>query len=126
MNLSPSSPTQIESCHVLPLSYVVTPEERFERIESILLQNTSQMATLLEAQLKNEQLMSELQAVRQKTHKQLDEFVRDTRASIEDLLQFGMDTFELVAENSTYIRGLQIENRRILRELRDRWRNDQR
>lgn len=34
----------------------MTPEERFERIESILLQNTSQMATLPEAQLKNQQL----------------------------------------------------------------------
>jgi hypothetical protein len=104
----------------------MTPEERFERIESILLQNTSQIATLLKAQLKNEHLMSEIQATQQKTQEQLDEFARDTRASIEDMVQFGMDTFELVAENSTYIRGLQIENRRILRELRDCRRDDQR
>lgn len=43
-------------------SYTRTPEEQFECIESILLQNTSQIATLLEAQLKNEQLMAQLQA----------------------------------------------------------------
>lgn len=48
----------------------------------------------------------------------MDEFTRATRASIEDLVQFGMDTFELVAENSIYIWGLQIEHQRILRELR--------
>ncbi len=121
----------------------MTPEERFERIESILLQNTSQIATLLEAQLKAEQRvndlqavhqrtqeqwderMKELQAAQQRTQEQLDEFARDTRASIEDLVQLGTDIFELVAENSTYIRGLQIENRRILKELRDRRRDDQ-
>lgn len=104
----------------------MTPEERFERIESILLQNTSQIATLLEAQLKTEQRMNELQATQLKTQEQLDELTRDTRASIEDLVQIGTDTFELVAENSVYIRGLQIENRRILRELRDRRRDDER
>lgn len=139
-----SYPTQIKSCYVLLTSAAMTPEERFERIESILLQNTSQIATFLEAQVKTEhrinelqaaqlktqeqwdERMKELQAAQLRTQEQLDAFAHDTRASIEDLAQFGMETFELVAENSTYIRGLQIENRRILRELRDRRRDDER
>ncbi len=49
---------------------------------------------------------------------------RDTRASIEDLVQMGVETYELVMQNSTDIRGMQVEGRRILRELRDRRRNE--
>ncbi|PZV11989.1 MAG: hypothetical protein DCF22_13345 [Leptolyngbya sp.] len=49
---------------------------------------------------------------------------RDTRASIEDLVQMGVETYELVMQNSTDIRGMQVEGRRILRELRDRRRGE--
>lgn len=98
----------------------MTPEERFAQIESILLQNTSQIATLLEGQIK-------LQETQTRTQQQLEEFIRDTRASIEDLVQMGLDTYQLVTDNSnavrtmqSEVRGLQVENRRILQELRDR------
>lgn len=102
----------------------MTPEERFAQIESILLQNTSQIATLLEAQIKVEQRMSELQAAQIKTQQQLDELARDTRASIEDLVETVTASVIQAAENSTFIKGLQVENRRILRELRDRRRDN--
>ena len=49
---------------------------------------------------------------------------RDTRASIEDLVQMGVEVYELVMQNSTDIRGMQVESRRILRELRDRRRDE--
>jgi hypothetical protein len=90
--------------------------ERLDRIESILLQNTSQIATLLEGQIK-------LQEAQSKTQQQLDELARDTRASIEDLIEMVTPLIIQGAENSTFIRGLQVENRRILRELRDRRRD---
>ncbi|MCY7393495.1 MAG: hypothetical protein LH647_18970 [Leptolyngbyaceae cyanobacterium CAN_BIN12] len=86
--------------------------ERLDRIESILLQNTSQIATLLEGQIK-------LQEAQSKTQQQLDELARDTRSSIEDLIEMVTPLIIQGAENSTFIRGLQVENRRILRELRD-------
>jgi hypothetical protein len=116
--------------------------ERLDRIEAILLQNTSQISTLLEAQVKVQQNFIELQnhvdtgiaalrQAQQRTQEQLDAFIRDTRASIDDLVQMGLDTYQLVADNSNAIRtmqsevrGLQVENRRILQELRDR-RNNQ-
>jgi len=44
---------------------------------------------------------------------------RDTRTSIEDLVQMGVETYQLVMQNSTDIRGMQVESRRISRELRD-------
>jgi len=44
---------------------------------------------------------------------------RDTRTSIEDLVKMGVETYQLVMQNSTDIRGMQVESRRILRELRD-------
>jgi len=90
--------------------------ERLDRIESILLQNTSQIATLLEGQIK-------LQEAQSKTQQQLDELARDTRSSIEDLIEMVTPLIIQGAENSTFIRGLQVENRRILRELRDRRRD---
>jgi hypothetical protein len=90
--------------------------ERLDRIESILLQNTSQIATLLEGQIK-------LQEAQSKTQEQLDELARDTRASIEDLIEMVTPLIIQGAENSSFIRGLQVENRRILRELRDRRRD---
>jgi len=90
--------------------------ERLDRIESILLQNTSQIATLLEGQIK-------LQEAQSQTQQQLDELARDTRSSIEDLIEMVTPLIIQGAENSTFIRGLQVENRRILRELRDRRRD---
>jgi len=109
-----------------------------DRIEAILLQNTSQIATLLESQVKVQQNfvelqnrfdtgMNELRLTQQRTQQQLEDLARDTHTSIEDLVQMGLDTYQLVADNSnairamqTDVRGLQVENRRILRELRDR------
>lgn len=44
----------------------------------------------------------------------------DFRASIEDLVEMVTATIIQGAENATFIKGLQVENRRILRELRDR------
>ncbi len=49
---------------------------------------------------------------------------RDTRASIEDLVQMGVETYQFVMQNSVDIRGMQLESRRILRELRDRRRSE--
>lgn len=111
---------------------------RLDRIEEILLQNTNQIATLLESQVKVQENfvqlqnrfdtgMNELRLTQQRTQQQLEDLARDTHASIEDLVQMGLDTYQLVADNSNAIRamqtdarGLQVENRRILRELRDR------
>ncbi len=90
------------------------------QIQAILLQNTSQIATLLEGQIKLQEAQLRLQEAQIKTQQQLDEFARDTRASIEDLVEMSMTTIAQTAENSTFIKGLQVENRRILRELRDR------
>ncbi|UIE40273.1 hypothetical protein [Leptodesmis sichuanensis] len=108
----------------------MTPEERFAQIESILLQNTSQIATLLEGQIKLQQGMEELRQAQIKTdaqiartQEQLDDLARDTRASIEDLVEMATTAIVQSAENSTFIKGLQLENRRILRELRDRRNN---
>lgn len=98
-----------------------------DEIKAILLQNTSQMATLLESQIR-------LQAAQDRTQQQLEQLTlkvdanataiadltRDTRASIEDLVNLGTETYEIAAQNANFIRGLQVENRRILRELRDR------
>lgn len=133
--------------------------ERLDRIEAILLQNTSQIATLLEGQIKFQTQLNELtqdvdglrqgvdefrqnvDGLRQgvdefrqsvdEFKQSVDEFKRDTRASIEELVQMGLGTYQLVADNSNAIRtmqsevrGLQVENRRILQELRDR-RNNQ-
>lgn len=60
----------------------------------------------------------------------VEEFKRDTRASIEELIQMGLETYQLVVDNSNVIRamqsevrGLQVDNRRILQELRDRRNN---
>jgi uncharacterized phage infection (PIP) family protein YhgE len=108
----------------------MTPEERFAQIESILLQNTSQIATLLEGQIKLQQGMEELRQAQIKTdaqiartQEQLDDLARDTCASIEDLVEMATTAIVQSAENSTFIKGLQLDNRRILRELRDRRNN---
>jgi len=97
--------------------------ERLDRIESILLQNTSQIATLLEGQIKLQEAQIKLQETQSRTQQQLDELARDTRSSIEDLIEMVTPLIIQGAENSTFIRGLQVENRRILRELRDRRRD---
>ena len=60
---------------------------RLDRIEAILLQNTSQIATLLESQVKIQQGFIELQAAQTKTQQQIDEIGRDMRASIEDMIE---------------------------------------
>ena len=44
----------------------------------------------------------------------------DFRASIEDLVQMVTESAIRHEEHATFIRGLQRENRQILRELRDR------
>lgn len=97
--------------------------ERLDRIEAILLQNTRHIATLLEGQIKLQGQLNEFT-------KSVDEFQHDTRASIEDLVQMGLNTYQLVTENSnairtmqTEVKGLQVENRQILQELRDRRHN---
>jgi predicted transcriptional regulator len=95
-------------------------EERFQRIEALLMETA-------ELSLKTERKLDRISDHQQQTQTHLDELSQDFKASIEDLVQLGMDTMNLVAENSnqirtmqTEIRGLQVENRRILRELRDR------
>jgi len=98
----------------------MTPEEveaRFQRIEGLLMQ-TAELA------LKNQQQLDRLTAAQLATQGQVDELTRDFRDSIEDMMQFTTQTLSLAAENSNYIRGLQLENRRILRELRDRGGDD--
>jgi len=74
--------------------------------------NASAIAELREGQIK-------LQEAQVKTQQQMDELAHDTRASIEDLVEMVTATVIQGAENASFIKGLQMENRRILRELRD-------
>ena len=68
----------------------------------------------------NANAIAELRESQATTQQQIDEFARDTRASIEDLVEMVTATIIQWAENASFIKGLQVENRRILRELRDR------
>jgi len=109
----------------------MTPDERFAQIESILLQNTSQSATLLEGQIKLQEIQQQqhaahlkVQEAQLKTQEQLTEFNRDTCASIDDLVDMVMASVIQGSENASFIKGLQVENRRMLRELRDHRRDN--
>jgi hypothetical protein len=95
----------------------MTSEERLAQIENILLQNTSQISTLLETQIRSDRRFEGLQT-------ELSRHAADMRASIEDLVQVGIDTYQLAMANNAAIRimqaevrGLQTENRRILERL---------
>jgi hypothetical protein len=105
----------------------MTPEEveaRFQRIEALLMQTAEQTFA---SQQQQEQRAKELDdalariaAQQERTQEQLNDFRKDYEVSIEDLMQLSVTTLNMASENATFIRGLQVENRRILRELRDR------
>jgi response regulator of citrate/malate metabolism len=105
--------------------------ERLDQIEAILLENTRQMASLFEAQTRTQQQIDGLREAQARNQEQIEantaaiaDTNRELRASIEDLVNVGTTTFELASENAIFIRGLQVENRRILRELRDQRRGN--
>jgi hypothetical protein len=116
----------------------MTPEaeERFQRIEALLMQTTELalrgQQRQDQAQQRHEDWAKDFDARLNATQHQIDanaqaiaDFRRDYEASIEDLMQLSVQTLNMASENITYIRGLQVENRRILRELRDRRQGNQ-
>jgi hypothetical protein len=93
-------------------------EERFQRIEALLMETaTLSLKTQQQQEITQRQVNANAQAIA--------DFRRDYEASIEDLMQLSVQTLNMASENITYIRGLQVENRRILRELRDRRQGNQ-
>jgi hypothetical protein len=94
----------------------MTPEQieaRFQRIEGLLMEAT-------ELALKNQRQQEALNEQQERTQTQLAELTHDFRSGVEDLVEFGMQTLNAVEVMQSEVRGLQVENRRILRELRDR------
>lgn len=104
------------------------PTDRLALIESLLLQ-TAQSQRMTQQQLdRTQQQLDQLTIKVDANATAIASLTRDYQASIEDLVESGIQTNQLVAENSnairamqTEVRGLQVENRRILQELRD-WR----
>lgn len=94
--------------------------ERLDLIESLLLQ-TAQSQRVSQQQLdqltlKLDQLTDAVEA----NTAAIADLTRDYRANVDDMIETIAPLVMQTAENSVFIRGLQIENQRILRELRDR------
>jgi len=94
--------------------------ERLDQIERILLANTSQIATLLEGQIKLQAAQTRTQVQLDQAQVQLDGLTRDFRASITDVVTMVGNLVGEMHVMQSEIRGLQTENRHILEVLQGR------
>lgn len=93
------------------------PTDRLALIESLLLQ-TAQSQRITQQQLDQLTLkMDQLSDAVEANTGAIASLTADHRASIEDLVGTATNATLQAAENSTFIKGLQVENRRILERL---------
>ena len=106
-------------------------QDRIALIESLLLQTAqSQRMTQQQLEKMQQQLESTQQHLDELTLKvdantvAIADLTRDFRESFEDVAQWFADMINRADQDRTFIRGLQVENRRILRELREQRRGE--
>ncbi|WP_218080935.1 hypothetical protein [Anthocerotibacter panamensis] len=88
----------------------MTNPTRFDNVENRL----DRVERLTEA---NAQAIDALRQRQETTQGQLDAFIRQSSEDMNGLMQLMRLTLVRLDENSTFVRGLQTENRRILERL---------